>query len=50
MFKKTTLALLTASLFISTSALAISNNTITFRGQVSDETVLWRLTAIRQNR
>ncbi|SBX62969.1 putative fimbriae; major subunit [Klebsiella pneumoniae] len=38
MFKKTTLALLTASLFISTSALAISNNTITFRGEVSDET------------
>ncbi|HED9572416.1 fimbrial protein [Klebsiella pneumoniae] len=38
MFKKTTLALLTASLFISTSALAISNNTITFRSEVSDET------------
>jgi major type 1 subunit fimbrin (pilin) len=29
---------ITASLFISTSALAMSNNTITFRGEVSDET------------
>ncbi|STR43989.1 putative fimbriae; major subunit [Klebsiella michiganensis] len=38
MFKKTTLALLTASLFISTSTFAMSNNTITFRGEVSDET------------
>ncbi len=50
MFKKTTLALLTASLFISTSALAISNNTIIFAVKFPMKPVLWRLTAIRQNR
>lgn len=38
MFKKNSVALLAASLFISTSALAASDNTITFQGEVTDET------------
>jgi P pilus assembly protein, pilin FimA len=38
MFKKNAVTLLAASLFISTSALAASDNTITFQGEVTDET------------
>ncbi|WOR89417.1 fimbrial protein [Proteus mirabilis] len=38
MLKKTTLALFVAAFFLSTNALALSDNTITFQGEVSDET------------
>lgn len=38
MLKKTTLALFVATFFLSTNALALSDNTITFQGEVSDET------------
>lgn len=49
MLKKTTLALFVATFFLSTNALALSDNTITFQGKFLMKLVLSQLMVIRQN-